>query len=71
MGYPWKAPDITPNADGGIDLLWESASRRLLVMLNPSRSEVKCVVRLSGSAPRLYETTNDAIPGYVAWVLAS
>ena len=71
MDYPWEGSDVTPNADGGIDLLWESASRRLLAILNLSGSEVRCVVRLSGSAPRLYETTHDAIPGYVAWVLAS
>jgi hypothetical protein len=49
----WQAPVAGPNADGGINLEWESKGRRLLVIVLPGQvPDVECVIEEDGIAPR-------------------
>jgi hypothetical protein len=67
QGVPWQAPVAGPNADGGINLEWESKGRQLLVIIQPGQLPiVECVIEEGGKAPRrlqasVWETIDHAL----------
>jgi hypothetical protein len=53
QGVSWQAPVVGPNADGGINLEWESKGRQLLVIVRPEQQPVvECVIAEEGNPPR-------------------
>jgi hypothetical protein len=53
QGISWQPPVVGPNADGGINLEWESEGRQLFVMIRPGQQPfVECVTEEVGVSPR-------------------
>jgi hypothetical protein len=53
QGIPWQAPVAGPNADGGINLEWQSEDRGLFVMIRPGeRQLVECLIEEADTQPR-------------------
>jgi hypothetical protein len=67
----WQAPVAGPNADGGINLEWESKGRRLLVIARPGQVPVvECVIEEDGEAPRRLQASVWDCIDHALWAMS-
>jgi hypothetical protein len=72
QGIPWRPPDVGPDPEGGIDLVWGGSGRRALLMARPHQSNtLDCVTTEAGGLPfRQTVSIPDAVR-YALWALSS
>jgi hypothetical protein len=66
----WQEPVVGPDPEGGIDLVWEAAGRRALLMTRPGFPDrFDCVINEAGGRPRRQTATLDEAVGHALWAL--
>jgi hypothetical protein len=69
-GYRWQEPVVGPDPDGGIDLVWNGGSRRIILMTRPGQPDtVECIIKSTDTKPvRTTLSISDAV-ARVLWAL--
>jgi hypothetical protein len=50
---PWQSPTVSPDPDGGIDLIWGNVDQRVIILTRPGQTDtVECIIKKEGTKPQ-------------------
>jgi hypothetical protein len=68
-GLPWRAPSVSPDPTGSINVSWEVGDRWLLLRIVPEHRRIESVTDVGMSQPQLTHVTAQGAASRVEWVL--